>query len=50
MKRSTLVFAVCVLFIVSASGCNSAKRAPAPASQAQPAANMAQPGIPFPGK
>jgi hypothetical protein len=42
MKRSTWVFAVCVLFFVSASGCNSTKKdAPVPASQAQP--SQAQP-------
>ena len=52
MKLSTLVFAVCVLFLVSVSGCNSAKKdAPAPAAQAQPGANTAQPaGIPLSGK
>ncbi len=50
MKRSKLVFAVCVVVLVSASGCK--KEAPAPASQAQPAAaNMAaQPGIALSGK
>ena len=43
MKLSTLVVAVCVLFFVGVSGCNSAKKdAPAPVSQAQPAANAAQ--------
>ena len=51
MKRSTLVFAVCVLFFVSVSGCNSAKKdVPAPASQAQPAANAAPAGISLSGK
>ena len=51
MKASRLVFAVCVLFFVIA-GCNSAKKdAPAPASQAQPAASAAAPaGIPLSGK
>jgi hypothetical protein len=39
MKRTTVVFAVCVLVLVIASGCNSAKKeASAPASQAPPAA------------
>jgi predicted small secreted protein len=43
MKRSKLVFALCVLSFVIASGCNSTKKdVPAPASQAQPAANAAQ--------
>jgi hypothetical protein len=46
MKRAQLVFAVSVLFLVIAGGCNSAKKdAPAPASQAQPAASMDQGGI-----
>jgi hypothetical protein len=37
MKRSKLMFAVCVLSFVIVSGCNSTKKdAPAPASQAQP--------------
>jgi hypothetical protein len=40
MKRTTVVIAVCVLVLVGASGCNSAKKeASAPASQAQPAVN-----------
>jgi hypothetical protein len=52
MKLSQIVFAVCVLFFVGVSGCNSAKKdAPAPAAQAQPAPNMAQPaGITLSGK
>ena len=49
MKCSKLVFAVCVLFFVFASGCNK-KEASAPASQAQPAANMEQAGISLSGK
>lgn len=49
MKRSTLFFAVCVLFFVSISGCNSAKK-DAPAPQAQPAANAAPAGISLSGK
>jgi hypothetical protein len=48
MKRSTLVFAVCVLFFVGASGCK--KDAPAPASQAQPAANTEQAAMSLSGK
>lgn len=46
MKRFKLVFAVCVLFVVIASGCKSDKKelpVPAAAPQAQPAANMQQP-------
>jgi hypothetical protein len=51
MKRSKLVFAVCVLFFVSVSGCNSTKKdAPAPASQAQPAASTAQADTSLAGK
>jgi len=43
MKRSKMVFASGFLFFVLVSGCNSTKKdVPAPASQAQPAANMAQ--------
>jgi hypothetical protein len=43
MKRLTVVFAVCVLVLIIAGGCNSTKKdAPAPAPQAQPAANPAQ--------
>ena len=39
MKRSNVVFAIGVLLLVSASGCNSPKKdVPAPASQSQPAA------------
>ncbi len=39
MKRSLVLFAASVLFVVSISGCNSAKKeAQAPAPQAQPAA------------
>ena len=49
MKRSTLVFAVCVLFFVIASGCNK-KEASAPAPQAQPAANMEQAASSLSGK
>jgi hypothetical protein len=49
MKRSTLVLAVSVLLLVSASGCNK-KEASTPASQAQPSANMAQAGTPLSGK
>ena len=50
MKLSRLVVAVCVLFFVSSIGC-SKKDAPAPASQAQPAANTAQaPAINLSGK
>ena len=49
MKRSTLVFAVCVLFFVSASGCNSTKK-DAPAPQAQPTVNTAPAGISLSGK
>jgi len=42
MKRSKLVFAVGALFFVITSGCNSNKKdVPAPAPQAQPAANSA---------
>jgi hypothetical protein len=41
MKRSKLVFAVSVLFLIGFSGCNSAKQ-DAPASHAQPGANAAQ--------
>ena len=46
MKRSKLVFAVCVLSVVIASGCNQTKKdvpVPAAAPQAQPAADMPQP-------
>src|SRR5512135_2777200 len=51
MKRSTLVFALGILFLVSASGCNAARNeAPAPASQAQPAAGMAQANDSLSGK
>lgn len=50
MKRSKLVFAVSVLFLVSAIGCKAKQDAPAPASQAQPAANMAQADISLSGK
>ncbi len=51
MKRSKLVFAVCVLFFVIAIGCNSTKKdAPAPASQTQPAANTAPAAISLSGK
>jgi hypothetical protein len=48
MKVSKLVFAVCVLFFITAGGCK--KDASAPGSQAQPAANMAQAGISLSGK
>ena len=43
MKRSKLVFAVCILCVVVASGCKSNKKevpVPAVAPQAQPATNM----------
>ncbi len=40
MKHSTMVFAVCVLFLISASGCK--KEASAPGSHAQPGAHMGQ--------
>lgn len=51
MKRFELVFAVCVLVFVVVSGCNSSKKdVPAPASQAQPAANTAPAGISLSGK
>jgi len=51
MKGSKLVFAVGVLFLIGTIGCNSAKKdAPAPASQAQPAANAAQADDPLSGK
>jgi len=49
MKRFKLVFAVCVLFLVIASGC-SKKETSAPASQAQPAVNMGQGAISLSGK
>ena len=43
MKLSKLVFAVCVVFFFSVSGCNAEKQdAPAPASEAQPGAMTAQ--------
>jgi hypothetical protein len=51
MKWSKLVFAICVLFFVSVSGCNSTKKeAPAPASQTQPAANTLQADTSLSGK
>ena len=50
MKRSTLVFAVCVMFLVIASGCKKEASAPAPAPQAQPAVNTAPAGIALSGK
>jgi hypothetical protein len=51
MKRSTVVFAVCVVVLVSVFGCKSAKQeAPAPASQAQPGANPAQADSALSGK
>lgn len=40
MKLSKLVVAVCALFLITAGGCK--KDAPAPASQAQPAAKPVQ--------
>ncbi len=44
MKRFKFVFAICVLCVVIASGCNSTKKdVPASAPQAQPSANMPQP-------
>ncbi len=43
MKRSTVLFAAGVLFVIGVSACNSAKQeAPAPAPQAQPATPAAQ--------
>jgi len=43
MKRSTLVFAVCVLFLVIASGCTKKEAAaPAPGAQMQPGAPVPQ--------
>lgn len=43
MKRSTLVCAAGILLFIGVSGCNSTKKdVPAPASQAQPAAAVAQ--------
>ena len=48
MKRSTVVFAVGVLLVLIASGCK--KEASAPASQAQPSANMAEAGSSLAGK
>jgi hypothetical protein len=51
MKWSTLVFAACVLFFVSVSGCNSTKKeTPVPASQTQPAANTLQADTSLSGK
>lgn len=51
MKSSRLVFAVCVLSLVIAAGCKSAKNdASAPAPQAQPAANAPQAGGSLSGK
>ena len=53
MKRFTLVFAVCGLFVVIASGCNPTKKdvpVPASASQAQPAANAVPAAISLSGK
>jgi len=51
MKRFRTAVAVCAVLVVSAVGCNSAKKeASAPASQAHPAATMAQAGDPFSGK
>ena len=51
MKRSAVVFAVCALLVVVAFGCKpAAKDAPAPASQAQPAAPAVQAGNPLSGK
>ena len=47
MKRLTLVFAVCVLCFVTV-GCK--KEAKAPASQAQPAGDMAPVGTSITGK
>ena len=48
MKRSTLVFAACVLLVVFAGGCKN--NASAPATQAQPASNAAQAGDALSGK
>jgi hypothetical protein len=43
MKRSTLVFAVCVLSLVIAAGCTKKEAAaPSPAAQMQPGAPMPQ--------
>jgi hypothetical protein len=51
MKLSSLVVAVSVVVVAGAIGCKSAKQeAPAPASQAQPAAGAAQAGDPLSGK
>lgn len=51
MKRSTLVFAAGVLFLISTGGCNSNRNdAPAPASHEQPAANMGQADASLSGK
>lgn len=51
MKRSDLAVAVCGAMLIVAVGCNSAKtEAPAPASQAQPAANMSPAGDSLSGK
>ena len=47
MKRAVMISAVCIVFLISVSGCKSAKQeAPAPASQAQPAANATQADAP----
>jgi len=51
MKLSNLVCAVSVVLLFGAVGCKSAKQeAPAPVSQAQPAAGAAQAGDPLSGK
>jgi len=51
MKRFTVVFAVCVVVLVGAIGCNSAKKdAPAPASQSMPASNPAPADTALSGK
>lgn len=42
MKRLNVVFAVSVLLLIGVVGCKAKQEAPAPASQAQPAAVAAQ--------
>ncbi len=51
MKRTAIVFVMSVLVVLGLIGCNSAKKeAQAPASQAQPAAPMAQAATSLSGK
>ena len=51
MKLSSLAVAVSVVVVFGVVGCKSAKQeAPAPASQAQPAAGAVQAGDPLSGK